>query len=289
MRHKYPCFNTFHVLLLLALVVAISACQLVPSGATGTSLPNTTIAAPPTTHFTAVKLVRREAQSDVVPAGKRGTVSAVCQPGEQLLSGGFYVYAFEAAADVVASFPSAPDAWTVTDDNTYGPSYVTIFAYATCLQAPYSVGVRITSSASQSSSNTSRGTTANCPPGAVLTGGGFRGRIVSSMPTSSGWQRAVPGSGEVFALCATKRLSGAPAASATFTTQTVFGSPQGASAHCPDGQMVTGGGYSFAQGETAIAVDALAPDATSWGIGAAGGYYSVSVVVWATCVIAPPS
>jgi hypothetical protein len=225
----------------------------------------------------------------VVRVGKSGTVTSACQPGEQLLSGGFYVYAFEAAADVVASYPSTPNAWTVTDDNTLGPCYVTIFAYATCLQAPYSVGVRIVSSASQSSAGASQATSTDCPPGAVITGGGFQGGISSSRPTSSGWTSAISGPGKVFALCATKRLRGAPAASATFTTQTVFGSPQGASAHCPDGQLVTGGGYSFAQGETSIAVNALAPDATSWGIGAAGGYNPVSVVVWATCVIAPRS
>lgn len=97
----------------------------------------------------------------------------------------------------------------------------------------------------------------------------------------------MPGEGKVFALCATEGLRAAPATSATFTTRMVFGSPQGGSAHCQDGQIVTGGGYSFDQGETAIAVNALAPDAASWGIGAARGYNAVSVEVWTTCVIAP--
>ncbi len=91
----------------------------------------------------------------------------------------------------------------------------------------------------------------------------------------------------MFALCATERLRGAPATSAQFTTKMVFGSPQGGSAHCQDGQIVTSGGFSFAQGVASIAINALAPDATSWGIGAVGGYNTVSVAVWAVCVIAP--
>jgi hypothetical protein len=123
----------------------------------------------------------------------------------------------------------------------------------------------------------------------VLTGGGFQTAdgITASTPTSHGWRIMPGGAGKVFALCATERLRSAAATSATFPIKMVFGSPQGGSAHCQDGQIVTGGGYSFAQGATSIAVNALAPDAASWGIGAAGGYNAVSVVVWATCVIAP--
>jgi hypothetical protein len=279
MRRTRPRPDTFLVLLLLPLVCATSACQSRSVSASSAPAP----------HFAMVKLVRREAQGAPVPVGKSGTVTAACQPGEQLLSGGYDVYAFEGAASVVASHPSAPDAWTVTDDNTQGPSYVTISAYATCLQAPYSIGIRIVSSDSQSPGGALQATTAACPDGAVVTGGGFQGGAAFSKPVSNGWEGAVSGSGKVFALCATERLRAAPATSAQFTTRIVFGSPQGGSAHCKDGQIVTGGGYSFEQGETFIAADALAPDATSWVIGAAGGYNPVTVVVWAACVIAPQS
>jgi hypothetical protein len=88
---------------------------------------------------------------------------------------------------------------------------------------------------------------------------------------------------------AARQLRAAPAQSAQFTTRMVFGPPQGGAAQCGAGQIVTGGGYSFAQGQTAIAVNTLAPDASGWGICAAGGYRPVSVTVWAVCVIAPPS
>ncbi len=286
--------DTLFVLLLLAIISILSACQTTSSKATSTTTTNTTAAAPTGSKttapsFTVVQVVRRDAQGDNVPGGKIGMVTATCEPGEQMLSGGYYVYAWEAEANVVASYPSGPNAWTVTDDNTHGTD-LTITAYANCLQAPYSVGLRLVSSTSLSS-GTPQATTIACPSGAVLTGGGFQvaGGIAALTPTAHGWRIMPGGVGKVFALCATERLRAAPATSATFTTKMVFGSPQGGSAHCPDGQIVTGGGYSFAQGETFIAVNALAPDAASWNIGAAGGYNAVSVVVWATCVIAPQS
>ncbi len=131
--------------------------------------------------FTAVKVVQRSAQSDQVPVGESGTVTATCEQHEQLLSGGYYVNAWEAAANVVASYPSSKDSWTVTDDNTLGPSSVSITAYANCLQAPYSVGLRLMSS-------TPLATKVDCPAGAVMTGGGFQGTggIAASTPTSRG-------------------------------------------------------------------------------------------------------
>jgi hypothetical protein len=292
MPGRRPPADTRFVLLLFALIALLSACQSVSSKASSTTTNTTATASTAsdttTTSFAVVQVVQRSAQSDQVPVGKSGTVTATCQSGEQLLSGGYYVYAWEAAANVVASYPSAQDSWTVTDDNTSGPSYVSITAYANCLQAPYSVGLRLVSSTSQSSS-TSQATTVDCPSGTVRTGGGFQaaGGIAASTPTAHGWSITPGVVGKVFALCATERLRAAPATSATFTTKMVFGSPQSGSAHCQEGQIVTGGGYSFEQGETFIAVNALALDASSWDIGAAGGYNAVSVVVWAACVIAP--
>lgn len=284
MLRSWTRVHTFPILLLLVLIGTLSACQSATSRANSTAV--TTSTAP---RFAAVKLVQRSTQSDQIPAGKSGTVTATCQPGEQLLSGGYYVYAFEAAANVVASYPSGPDAWTVTDDNTLGPSYVQITAYANCLQAPYSVGIRMVSSTSQSSDNTPQATIADCPSGSVITGGGFQGAgsIAASMPNSHGWRSVLSEPDKVFALCATQQLRAAPAQSASFTTQMIFGSPQGGAAHCGDGQVVTGGGYSLEHGQTAIAVNTLAPDAARWGVGAAGGYSPVSVTVWAVCVIAP--
>lgn len=276
--------DTLPVLLLLVLIGALSACQSSSSKASSPAATATT-----STRFAAVKLVQRSVQSGQIPAGKSGTVVATCQPGEQLLSGGYSVYAFEAAATVVASYPSGPDAWTVTDDNTRGPSSVQITASANCLQAPYSAGIHIVSSTSQSSDNTPQATTAGCPSGSVITGGGFQAAdsAATSMPTSQGWRSVLNGPGKVFALCATQHLRAAPAQSANFTTQTVFGPPQGGAAQCGDGQVVSGGGYSLEQGQTAIAVNTLTPDASRWGVGAAGGYSPVSVTVWAACVIAP--
>src|SRR5262249_24180069 len=89
----HPFLHPFLILPLFALVCPLSACQADPSGASSS--------------HTTVKLVRREAHSDTVPVGSSGTVTATCQPGEHLLSGGYYVYAWEGAASVEASFPSA--------------------------------------------------------------------------------------------------------------------------------------------------------------------------------------
>src|ERR1035441_1470996 len=42
-----------------------------------------------------------------IPVGQKGTLTVACASGEQLLSGGFYGYAFEQAAYIVESYPSA--------------------------------------------------------------------------------------------------------------------------------------------------------------------------------------
>ena len=296
MPQRWSRLAALPALFLLVMIGALSGCQSAASRASSTAATGTPSTATSTavitttaTRVAAVKLVQRSAQSDKIPVGKIGTVVATCQPGEQLLSGGYYVYAFEAAASVVASYPSGQDAWTVTDDNTHGPSYVQIIAYANCLQAPYSVGMRILSSTSQPVGNTFQETSVACPSGAVITGGGFQaaGGVAASMPTSRGWRGVLSGPGKVFALCATQHAQAASARSASFTTQNVFGPPQNGEAQCEAGQVVTGGGYSFAQGQTFIAMNTLASDASRWEIGVAGSYDPVSVTVWAACVIVP--
>lgn len=154
MPRRHPPTEALFVLLLLVMISILSACQNTSSKANSTTT-NTTAAAPTgskttTPSFTIVQLVRRSAQGNNVPGGKIGMVTATCKPGEQMLSGGYYVYAWEAEANVVASYPSDQNAWTVTDDNTHSTD-LTITAYANCLQAPYSVGLRLVSGTSQSS------------------------------------------------------------------------------------------------------------------------------------------
>jgi hypothetical protein len=123
MQRRRPLAETLYALPLVALIAFICACQPIPSKSSGTSTKNTPSPIAPasattTARFSVVTVVQRSAQSDQVPVGKRGTVTASCEDGEQLLSGGYYVYAWEAAANVVASYPSALDSWTVTDDNS---------------------------------------------------------------------------------------------------------------------------------------------------------------------------
>lgn len=220
--------------------------------------------------------------SQMIQAGQTGSLSVSCASGEQLLSGGFYVYAFEQAAFGVSSYPSAPDTWTVAVDNT-GPSYDELTAYVYCLQADYALGTTIVQAANPGSGLV----TASCPAGSTLIGGGFsgtKGVVTTAAPNGNGWQTD---DGTAYAICATQNVTVTSLASATFTTPTNT-TASGTTAPCPTGQYASGGGFSGpSTNSTPVYISESGSGNSGWGAGAGDGGAQETVTVWAVCASLP--
>ena len=71
-------------------------------------------------HPSPLKIVATMAQytntSARIAVGATGAVTASCQRGEQMLSGGYAADAFE-SANITSSYPSGPNSWTVSTVN----------------------------------------------------------------------------------------------------------------------------------------------------------------------------
>lgn len=129
----------------------------------------------------------------------RMNVTAKCLSGEQMLGGGYYaVYSKEFIANYViqndklpdvkntfliieASYPSAPNEWTVTifnrDSEVNSPNQgIQVFAEAYCLTTPnFPVGMQTVQSQPTSVPVAQLTTiTAQCPAGSTVTGSGFK-------------------------------------------------------------------------------------------------------------------
>lgn len=210
------------------------------------------------------------------------TATAHCASGEKLLSGGFAADIFEADA-IVASYPSAADAWTVSGSSP--ASSITLTAYAYCLAN--GSGVDLEQVQVQSSGTSA---TASCPAGAILTGGGYQGAAPkSSFPEGNGWALEWSGgqSARVWALCAIRGLTAAPLATTQYTLAAGYGVSGGGSASCGAGQLVTGGGFRN-DGLYALIENALTSDGADWSVGANANTNTPSVTpggtVYAVCV-----
>jgi hypothetical protein len=198
--------------------------------------------------------------SSQIPPNTLGTVTAHCGSGEQLVGGGVSANYANSGA-VVASYPSAADAWTVSASSP--DSAFELQAYAYCLQPSMAVAVQVVQAQRSGES-----AIAICPSGAVLTSGGYTGGAARSsyptiiradptptpapfgepsdshptMGTGIGWTSDVPGAKQVttYALCATRGLT---ASQIAFTSST-FGLFDSGNVHCPTNeQLVTGGGF----------------------------------------------
>ena len=217
-----------------------------------------------------------------IPKGQTGTLSVSCASGEQLLSGGFYDYAFEQAAFGVSSYPSAPDTWTVSVDNT-GPGDDEITMYAYCLQADYSLGTTIVQAANPGSGLV----TASCPTGSTLISGGYagtKGVVTTSAPAGNGWQTD---ESTAYAICATQNVTATSLASAPFTTP-ANSTASGATATCPTGQWASGGGFGGPlTNSTPVYLSESGSGNTGWSVGAGGTGEQDTITVWAVCTAFP--
>ena len=208
-----------------------------------------------------------------------------------MLSGGYGVDAFE-SANIMSSYPSGPNSWTVSTLNNASPSWIVLSATVNCLQANVPVDTQIVHDTVNISHETAQSVVAKCPPGAVVTGGGYQtsGFIDASMPQASGWNVVIIGGskGEVFAICATKTVRAAPSTSAPFTIEQCFGCYGAGKAKCGTGQLLTGGGFSLTDGNNRFLADGAASDFSSWSVQAAGDGYASTTPhpsAWATCVL----
>jgi hypothetical protein len=189
-----------------------------------------------------------------VPNGSTVSTTASCVSGEQLLSGGYYVSDSNALYNAEASYPSSTGAWTASVTNNTSQA-MTLYAYAVCLNANYTLGVQVVSNTVGPFASGTQIATVACPSGNVVLGGGFKttpanaGFVVGSTPGSApaGWgiatrERSGSISETVYAVCAAHNVTAGPQGSVGFTI--AANSDGQTSMGCASGLWLTGGGYS---------------------------------------------
>jgi hypothetical protein len=223
-----------------------------------------------------------------VPSRADTPVSVSCQPGEQLLGGGFVAYnLFEYAAYLSSSYPSSATTWTVVGSAPAAYFNLEVDAYCASVTRPASIHVVHTTG--------SGGATAVCPHGSVLLGGGFHAAdpVTASRPQGNGWMAGSTGTHsdpttaetvEAYALCASRLVQPGQVVQATFNAHSMTHGyqPSGADAACPSGQIALGGGY--ATGELVMTSAARDTSFGGWAVSAGG---EADVTLSAVCVQPP--
>src|SRR5579885_925950 len=207
-----------------------------------------------------------------VQGGRPTSVSVSCQPGEQMIGGGFAASnLFEYAAYIEASYPSDATTWTVT--GVAPASYFNLAAEVYCLSAPVSLGVQIVQGAS--------GGRSACPQGTSLLSGGFQDSspVAASYPVENGWSSA--SSDQVYALCAGQHVTAGLVVTSAFTIHSSASGyqPGGGGAGCPAGQFAAGGGFA-SQGALILSSVRSGSPLAGWSVSAGG---DSNVTVYALC------
>jgi len=219
-----------------------------------------------------VQIATYSATARVQP-GKVKAVSVSCQPGAQMLGGGFSSSdLFEYAAFIDASYPSSATTWTVTA--APAPSF-RVEAEVYCLPARVPFGIQIVRATGSPAGRVA------CPQRTVLLGGGYQSSqpIGVSHPQSNGWMSAaVSASVQIYALCATSHVLRGQVVTSVFNAHSSSHSyaPESGGVVCPAGQTATGGGF---EGEDLIVGSyATRPGFAGWSV-AAGGDTDVTLSV----------
>lgn len=269
-----PLRKLFPVLLVLFLIL-FSACATTPP--------------PPPLKIVAI-MAQYTNTSGRIAVGGYDAVTASCRRGEQMLSGGYAVDAFE-SANIMSSYPSGPSSWTISTINNASPGWIVLSVSVNCLRANVSLGAQIVHDTADISNGTAQNAAVNCPAGAVATGGGYKtaGFVEASTPQASGWSAAIAGGtrAEIFAICATKHVGATQIAGAPFTIEQCFGCSASGQAKCEAGRLLTGGGFSIADGDNRFLENVAGPDFSSWFVLAAGEAFSSTTPhprAWATCM-----
>jgi len=254
-------------LVLAGMAVLVSAC----SSVTTPSSPVKTGALLPPMH-----VITHTAQA-YVPSGKVTSVSVSCQPGEQLLGGGFSSSnLFEYDANIAASYPSSATTWTVTA--ALSPDF-DVEAAAYCIPATVPLSIQIL----QASGAT--GATVACPEATVLLSGGAQGSqpLNVSRPYDNGWMgTSYRGSTRVYALCAARHGLRGQVVTAAFNARSSSHqyAAGGGSATCPAGLIATGGGFAGG-GDQVVGSQATGSGFTGWSVVAGGDAdVTIAAVCW---------
>lgn len=186
-----------------------------------------------------------------VPAGSVGSATAEC-PSGSIVTGGGFASQSTTATEVYSQFKSG-NGWQVYLYNTTGSSQL-VNAYAICLSG-VSGSAATTQILNQVSvaANSNGSATATCTSG-VLTGGGFASqsnlstKVYTQSKQGNGWQVYLSNKlassqlVNAYAIC----LTGAGTGSTQVLKQVSIpaGSTGSATATCPSGTLLTGGGYA---------------------------------------------
>lgn len=272
-------------LALLALLV--TGCGASP---TGTATPTTTLGptpaptatATPAGHLAVLQVTNSTSGSDATAADMSAT--ATCPQGSTLVGGGYHIQPGndQQILFVRSTYPSAADAWTVTEANPQSGGFVGLDVFAYCATASNVTFTVTTPSVKAAASGKGA---ASCPAGSTLIGGGFEqptltgsGRVMASYPANNAWQVTGPAQQNgaanltIFALCASRPVTAHSIAQATAAIANNAGGD--AEAQCPQPAHALGGGYSATGGGTYIGLENWVTDRgfTQWGVGAENQY-----------------
>lgn len=242
------------------LVVLFSACGVA-------SQPVATATASPPVQITTYSATAR------VQTSKVTAVSVSCQPGEQMLGGGFSSSdLFEYAAFIEASYPSSATTWIVIA--APAPSF-RVEADVYCFPALVPFDMQIVRATGSPAARVA------CPPRTVLLSGGYQSSqpIGVSHPQSNGWMSASVGASiQVYALCAASHVLRSQVVTCVFHAHSSSHNyaPGSGSVVCPAGQVATGGGFEGA--DLIVGSYATKPGFAGWSV-AAGGETDVTLSV----------
>ncbi len=291
------------VVILFALILATSACDINPATSNGS---NTSSSNSPNTTNLASIIQRHGAEVSVAP-GSTGTSNSSCRGKEQMVGGGYYIAGNKVSAD--DSGPSGQHSWVATLSNTTQKTQH-ITAVVNCVVADFTINTKIiageTTAVNSKDGSKMLIVRARCPDGSVLTGGGYltnlNGMVEVSAPDKDQNQWLIifhslgkkPTAVQSFAICATAHLSALlPRPHSEFTI--AGGGDAHSTKSCPKDTLLTSGGYATSDVSVPGASYAInSPDSvtassprpvTQWLIG--GSNLDVKphqVSIWLVCV-----
>lgn len=261
----------------LLLGVAFMALLLVACGANGGgTVQSTKTPAPTPTPVPHLSLsAASQTQSGVDATAADMSATATCPQGTTLIGGGYHLQLANNQQFIFirSDYPSAANAWTVTESNPQSGGAVTLTTYAYCLTT---TNVTLTVNTTSASSQLDGTGMASCPAGTALVGGGFKqpaligsGWVNASYPANNGWQVTGPAHQNgvnpftIFALCASNPLT--DQSIATATTAVANNTIGEADATCPQATYLIGGGFNKTGGGLYIGIDDRASNGfTQW-------------------------
>jgi hypothetical protein len=190
----------------------------------------------------------RVAKETTLAGNGADSITAECPAGTVVVGGGF-----SASPEVVVSsqYPQITG-WQANVRNTSGSSKV-VRVYAVCLHNAPGASIEIVDESTVMPKNGHKEVHAKCPAGSVVTGGGWRAtggdvRFTSSSKTGAAWNIGAYNDSPnncmlyAYAVCLSG-TGGKTSQSETLVEVSHFEGPKQAAVTCPQGTIMTGGGY----------------------------------------------